>query len=119
MYLFPGSPNAEASDDDDWEEMPKIKEVAEGPYYDQFDYNVTRNYTVIAGTPAEVLCRIKLKPSDGNKTVRCSFYFFQCSDLNDKRCMNKTWKKKRGEKRNRSNRSALPGEITSQLAILL
>lgn len=68
-FLFSDLPKTEATDDDNWEEMPKIKEVAEGPYYDQFDYNVTRNYTVIAGTPAELLCRIKLKPPDGNKTV--------------------------------------------------
>ncbi|KAK7590447.1 hypothetical protein V9T40_002060 [Parthenolecanium corni] len=59
---------AEIPDEDTWDESPKIKEVAEGPYYDQFDYNVTRNYTVIAGTPAELLCRVKLKATDGNKT---------------------------------------------------
>lgn len=63
-------------DDEEWEDLPKIKEVAEGPYYDQFDYNVTRNYTVIAGTPAELLCRVKFKPTDGNKTVRFSYFNF-------------------------------------------
>lgn len=68
--IFSGSPKGEANaDDDDWDETPKIKEVADGPYYDQFEYNVTRNYTVIAGMPAEILCKIKMKPTDGNKTV--------------------------------------------------
>lgn len=69
MFVLAGSLKAEIPDEDTWDESPKIKEVAEGPYYDQFDYNVTRNYTVIAGTPAELLCRVKLKATDGNKTV--------------------------------------------------
>ncbi len=69
----PGSTKTEAPDEEEWDDMPKVKEVAEGPYYDQFEYNITRNYTVIAGTPAEILCRIKLKTTDGNKTVRFSY----------------------------------------------
>ena len=73
---FAGSPKAKAStEDDDYDDVPKIKEVADGPYYDQFEYNVTRNYTVIAGMPAEILCKIKMKPSDGNKTVSCELRF--------------------------------------------
>lgn len=71
---FVGSPKAESStNDDDWEE-PKIKEVADGPYYDQFEYNVTRNYTVIAGMPVEILCKLKVKATDGNKTVSENIY---------------------------------------------
>ncbi|XKL63087.1 hypothetical protein PGB90_005451 [Kerria lacca] len=69
LYSFVNSFKTDPPDDEEWEDLPKIKEVAEGPYYDQFDYNVTRNYTVIAGTPAELLCRVKFKPTDGNKTA--------------------------------------------------